>query len=92
MPVSAGANWGPNAGEAGHVITERNGLDGKQTFHQYSNGTSYERTYTSSAWGSWRSTKDADTLDGNDSAYFATATSVFPTIWAMRPMRTMLPR
>ena len=55
MPVTGGANWGPNANQAGHVVTERNGSDGKQTFHQYSNGTSYERTYTSSAWGSWSS-------------------------------------
>ena len=76
MPVTAGANWGPDTGAAGHVVTERNGSDGKQTFHQYSSGTSYERTYTSSAWGSWRNTKDADTLDGNDSAYFATVSSV----------------
>ena len=76
MPVTGGANWGPNSGQAGHVVTEHNGSDGKQTFHQYSNTTSYERTYTSGAWGSWRNTKDADTLDGNDSAFFATATSV----------------
>ena len=76
MSVTGAANWGPNTNEAGHVTTERMDSNGKQTFHQYSNGTSYERTYTSSAWGSWRSTKDADTLDGNDSAYFATATSV----------------
>jgi hypothetical protein len=53
MPVSGVSNWGPNTGEAGHVVIERNGSEGKQTFHQYSNGTSYTRTYTASAWSSW---------------------------------------
>ena len=53
MPVTAGANWGPDTGAAGHVVTERNGSDGKQTFHQYSNKTSYTRTYTGSAWSVW---------------------------------------
>jgi hypothetical protein len=117
--VTAGANWGPNTGEAGHVVTERNGSNGKQTFVVPSTSTSYVRYYESAAWSAWSSGGssdaetlegedgdyyldranhtgtqtlgtitghdkaahdaldiDADTLDGNDSAYFATATSV----------------
>ena len=55
MPASAGANWGPNTGEAGHVLTERNGSTGRQTFAVPATGTSYVRYYTGGAWGSWSS-------------------------------------
>jgi hypothetical protein len=55
MPVSGGANWGPNTGEAGIVHTTRNGSDGIQTFHAYNNNQ-YRRAYTSSAWSSWVAT------------------------------------
>lgn len=54
MPVSAGANWGPNTGEAGYVKTDRNGATGKQTFVVPSTSTSYTRYYTGGAWGSWQ--------------------------------------
>lgn len=55
MPVTSGANWGPNTGEAGHVVTERNGTNdtGRQTFSVPATGTSYTRYYDSDAWGTW---------------------------------------
>jgi hypothetical protein len=53
MATTAGANWGPNTGEAGHVVTEHYGSTGRQTFVVPSTGISYSRYYTSGAWGSW---------------------------------------
>ena len=73
--VSALADWN-ETGEDGHVVTEYDGTDGRQTLAISATSTSYVRYWTGGAWGSWRNTKDADLLDGNDSAYFATATSV----------------
>lgn len=53
--VSAGENWGPNAGEAGYVQTwvEVGWLHAIQTFIQYSDNTSYRRVYSEPAWSSW---------------------------------------
>jgi hypothetical protein len=53
MGVTAGANWGPSAGQAGHVLTERNGLEGKQTFNYATGELSYERYYRLGGWGPW---------------------------------------
>ena len=55
MPVSSGANWGTSNGRAGHVLTERNGSTGKQTFVAPATGESETRYYTGGAWGSWAS-------------------------------------
>ena len=74
VPVTSGANFGPNAGQAGHVVVENDGTNARQTFHQYSNSTSYERTYTGGAWGSWQSDEVdlaahiADTSDAHDAS------------------------
>lgn len=55
MYVTAGANWGPNTGEAGWVVNETKTTDstGKQTLTIPSTGTSYTRYYAGGAWGSW---------------------------------------
>ncbi len=54
MLVTDAGSWGPNAGEPGIVFTERAGnSSGRQVFTQLSNSQSYERVYTSGAWGSW---------------------------------------
>ena len=79
LPVTGAFDWGPNTGEAGHVITSRNGSEGKQDFVVPATGTTYTRYYDSGVWGAWSSgggSSDADTLDGHDSAYFATATGL----------------
>lgn len=52
MAATAGANWGPNTGEAGIVTTKSAGTEGVQTFEAY-NGSTYKRAYTDDAWSEW---------------------------------------
>ena len=79
LPVTAGADWGPNTGEAGHVLIERSGSEGKQTFAVPSTGTSYIRYYTGGAWGAWSSggggpeAHAASHTDGTDDIQSATS-------------------
>jgi hypothetical protein len=76
--VTGAANWGPNTGETGHLVVERVGSNGKQTFHQYSNATSYERTYTGGAWGAWSSGGGWTAVDASTTVKGITKLSTAP--------------
>jgi hypothetical protein len=81
MPVSGAANWGPNAGEAGRVVTQRSGSTGSQQFYT-DNGKMFFRAYSGS-WGSWvdfaTATDLSDHLADTSDAHDASAISFSPT-------------
>ena len=78
MDVSDTADWGPNTGEAGHVLIERNGSTGKQTFSVPATETSYTRYYDSGAWGSWVSGGGWTAVDASTSTKGISKLSVAP--------------
>jgi hypothetical protein len=72
--VSAGANWGPNTGEAGYVLVKNTDAGGTpnatEYFTQNSDGVTYERYWDGAAWSAWDDGTDAETLEGEDGDYY----------------------